>query len=119
MSRDDHDPDPRGRAGRALPRTERRDVHLWFLVLGAMVADIGLTLVGLGMGLIETNPIALFGIETVGYAVLAYLKVPALLLGVVGWISLSRTARRLNLVGLALPWVAASLVNLFLVAGLL
>ena len=100
-----------------LPPAERTDVYLWLLVLGVMVVDIALTLVGLGVGLIETNPVALFGIETVGYAVLAYLKVPALLLGVVGWVTLSRPMRRLNLVGLAVPWAAASLINLSLIVS--
>lgn len=102
---------------RALRSTDRRDVHLWFVVLTVMVADIALTKYGLGTGLVEKNPIALLGLETGGYAVLAYLKVPALLLGVIGWVVLSEPWRRLNLVGLALPWAAASLLNLWLIAG--
>lgn len=109
----------RGAVGSAVRSTETRDVQLWLLVLATMVADIGLTLYGLRLGLVETNPIAIFGIETVGYAVLAYLKVPALLLGVAGWIVLPTTARRLNLIGLTLPWAAATLVNLWLILGAL
>lgn len=80
-----------------------------------MVADIVLTLAGFAAGLVETNPVALFGIETFGYAVLAYLKVPAILLGLLGWVVLSRTARRLNLIGLAIPWALAAAVNLCLI----
>jgi len=95
------------------------DVHLWFIVLAVMVADITLTIYGLGLGLIETNPIALFGINTVGYAVLAYLKVPALLLGVVSCMVLSEQARRLTLIGLAMPWAAAVVVNFCLIYGFL
>ena len=53
----------------------------------------------------------LFGLETLGYAVLAFLKVPALLLGVIGWVYLLKATRRLNLLGLAMPWVAAVLLN--------
>lgn len=107
----------RDSVGEAIRSTEPLDVQLWLLVLASMAADIALTLYGLRMGLVETNPIAIFGIETVGYAVLAYLKVPALLLGVVGWIVLPPGARRLNLVGLSLPWAGASLFNLWLILG--
>lgn len=101
----------------AFRSTDRLDVQLWLFVLGVMVADVLLTVYGLATGLVEKNPVALFGIETVGYAVLAYLKVPALLLGLAGWVLLSETARRLNLMGLAIPWASASLVNLWLILG--
>lgn len=101
----------------AFRSTERRDVHLWLVVLGVMVADVALTMYGLSAGLVERNPIALFGIEAVGYAVLAYLKVPAIVLGLAGWVFLSECARRLNLIGLAIPWAAASVINLWLIVG--
>lgn len=94
---------------------DRRDRHLWLLVFGVMVGDVVLTRYGLDLGLIETNPIALFGIETFGHAVLAYLKVPAILLGIVGWVLLPEHQRRLNLIGLAIPWSLATAVNLWLI----
>jgi hypothetical protein len=94
---------------------ERRDFRLWALVIAAMVADIALTIYGLEQGLLERNPIVLFGLDVVGYAALAFLKVPALVLGFVGWVSLPRTFGRLNLVGLALPWLAAVLINVWVI----
>ena len=97
-----------------LPAPEPVDVYLWMLVLTGMSLDIGLTVYGLEHGLIEQNPIAVFGMAIFGYAVLAFLKVPALLLGLVGWAVLSVEWRRLNLVGLALPWILAILTNSWL-----
>lgn len=104
-----------GRRFRLSRPVERRDLHLWTLVIVAMVADIGLTLYGLERGLLERNPIVLFGLNTVGYAALAFLKVPALLLGFVGWVSLPRTFGRLNLIGLALPWFIAVGINVWVI----
>lgn len=80
-----------------------------------MIFDIGLTIYGLESGLIERNPIAVVGMEMFGYAVLAFLKVPAILLGLIGWAILSPSLRRLNLIGLALPWVLAVLTNTWLI----
>lgn len=100
-----------------LDQPEELDFLLWTVVLCAMLADISLTLYGLGVGFIETNPIALFGLETVGYAVLSFLKAPALLVGVIGWVVLPTPLYRLNLIGLALPWLVVSLFNLWLIVG--
>lgn len=103
----------------AFRSMDRLDVNLWLLVLAVMAGDVALTRYGLSVGLIETNPIALFGIDTFGYAVLAYLKIPAFLLGILGWVILPEHLRRLNLVGLALPWAVATAVNLWLIASAL
>lgn len=100
---------------RRLDTTQPTDIYLWTIVLVAMTLDICLTVIGLRIGLIEQNPIALFGIRTFGYAVLAFLKVPALIIGFFGWIMLPPLYRQLNLVGLALPWVEAVIVNSWLI----
>ena len=100
---------------KALASTTKRDIEYWLLVLSAMTADIVLTLIGLGAGLIELNPIALFGINTFGYAILAFLKVPALMVGFYGWVMLPPPMRRLNLIGLAVPWCLAVMVNTWLI----
>ena len=105
-----------GSINRAFESTAPIDIYLWLVVLIAMSLDIGLTIFGLQIGLIEQNPIALFGIRTFGYAVLAFLKVPAILIGFIGWVVLPPRYRRLNLVGLALPWVEAVIVNSWLIA---
>lgn len=94
---------------------DRFDFALWTIVLTAMTLDILLTLYGLQQGLIELNPIALFGINTIGYTVLAFLKAPALLIGLIGWVILPKTYRQLNLLGLALPWIAAVITNTWLI----
>ncbi|MFD1632649.1 hypothetical protein ACOZ4L_07630 [Haloplanus ruber] len=94
---------------------ERRDVHLWSLVIAAMLADIGLTVYGLQQGLLERNPILLFGLDVFGYAALAFIKVPALVIGVTGWFLLPTPSGRLTLVALAVPWIGAVGVNLWLI----
>jgi hypothetical protein len=94
---------------------ERRDVQLWVLVIGSMLADIALTIYGLEQGLLERNPIVLFGLDVVGYAALAFLKAPALLLAFVGWVALPTEFGRLTLVGLSLPWTGAVVVNVWVI----
>lgn len=98
-----------------VPSPQGVDIQLWLLVLTAMTLDIGLTIYGLERGLIERNPIAVFGIDTFGYAVLAFLKVPAIVFGVIGWVFLSPWERRLNLIGLGLPWIMAISLNSWLI----
>jgi hypothetical protein len=82
-------------------------------VIVAMLADIGLTIYGLKQGLLERNPVMLFGLDLFGYAALAFLKAPALLIGLAGWLLLPRHLGRLNLAGLAVPWIGAVGVNLW------
>lgn len=98
-----------------LQRTTPQDVELWLVVLIVMALDIVLTLYGLERGLIEQNVIVVFGIETLGYAMLAFLKVPAIGLGVLGSLTLPETYRQLNLIGLATPWLWAVMVNLWMI----
>ena len=96
-------------------QTTSLDIQLWLLVLISMSGDILLTIIGLEMGFVELNPIIVFGMETFGYVVLAYLKVPAILIGLIAWLSLPIAKRQLILVGLALPWIAASLFNAWII----
>lgn len=100
----------------AIESSERLDIQLWILVLIVMMGDIILTLFGLRFGLIELNPIVIFGLDTFGYAILAFLKVPALIIGFYGWVTLPPTMRRLNLLGLAIPWAMAVCVNSWLIS---
>ena len=105
----------RTRVNEAVASTEPRDIHLWLLVLLAMSLDIALTIYGLRIGLIERNPIVLFSVDMIGYSMLAFLKVPAIGIGFVGWFVLPKPARRLNLIGLSLPWFMAASVNAWLI----
>lgn len=100
--------------GFARPTT-RTDYGLWLLVVVAMGLDIVLTYYGLQHGLTEGNPIVLFGIETVGYATLALVKLPALGFGFIGWSTLPPKYYQITLVCLALPWVTAVISNSWLI----
>lgn len=108
-------PEYRSTVSGTLQTATRLDFILWMIVLTAMTVDIFLTLYGLQQGLIERNPIALFGMNTIGYAVLAFLKVPAILIGFLGWLILPKTYRQVNLIGLSLPWIGAISLNLWLI----
>ena len=92
--------------------------ELWLVVAVTLVIDVWLTHVGLQHGLHEGNPVMRVAIETFGIAVLALTKV-----GVLGLAGLTRRAlseQRGVVVplGLALPWVAAVVINGILLISL-
>mgnify|MGYP000698833309 FL=1 len=92
--------------------------ELWLVVAVTLVIDVWLTHVGLQHGLHEGNPVMRVAIETFGIAVLALTKV-----GVLGLAGLTRRAlseQRGVVVplGLALPWVAAVVINAILLISL-
>jgi len=92
--------------------------ELWLVVVATLVIDVWLTHVGLQHGLHEGNPVMRVAIETFGIAVLALTKI-----GVLGLAGLTRklvSDQRGVVVplGLALPWVAAVVINGTLLIGL-
>jgi hypothetical protein len=92
--------------------------ELWLVVVATLVVDVWLTHVGLQHGLHEGNPVMRVVIETFGIAVLALTKA-----GVLGLAGLTRRAlseQRGVVVplGLALPWVAAVVINAILLISL-
>lgn len=93
--------------------------RLWSLVFVVMSLDVASTVAGLSLGLVEMNPVAVVGLDAVGVAALAVLKAPALAIGLVGWRTLSDPYRQLNLIGLAVPWLAAALTNCCLILATL
>ncbi|GGK64919.1 MULTISPECIES: DUF5658 family protein [Haloarcula] len=92
--------------------------ELWLVVAVTLIIDVWLTHVGLQHGLQEGNPLMRAAIETFGIAVLGLTKV-----GVLGLAGLTRqllSDQRGVVVplGLALPWVAAVVINATLLLSL-
>jgi hypothetical protein len=105
---------PRDRIHRYLAATQR---DLWLLTVCAMLVDVTLTVHGRQLGLAEANPVARHALEHAGVLGLYGLKTVALGMGACcWWVVPSRYAVVVPL-GLAVPSVAAVLVNATLVAS--
>ncbi|MFU1781745.1 DUF5658 family protein [Haloarcula japonica] len=92
--------------------------ELWLVIAVTLIVDVWLTHVGLQHGLHEGNPVMRAAIETFGIAILGLTKV-----GVLGLAGLTRqllSDQRGVVVplGLALPWVAAVVINTVLLLSL-
>lgn len=85
--------------------------ELWFLTLGAMLMDVTLTVHGLQLGLRELNPVARVALDSVGVLGLYGLKGTALLLGIICVSVIPGKYTPLVPLGLAIPSVAAVLIN--------
>jgi len=85
--------------------------ELWLLVGMVLVVDVWLTHTGLQFGLQEGNPVMRVAIDAFGIAVLAGVKL--LVLGLAGAMRWAFDGQRGVVVplGLAVPWLAAVLVN--------
>ena len=98
---------------RRYAELSRVELGLWLVVLSTLTLDVFLTYVGLQSGLAEGNPIMGYAFEHVGFAVLGLVKVVVL-----GTAGLAREfAPEYGPViplGLAIPWLAASVVNYLL-----
>lgn len=92
--------------------------ELWVVVAVTLAVDVWLTHVGLQHGLHEGNPVMRVAIETFGIAVLALTKVAVLGLAGLTRRTLSEQRGVVVPLGLALPWVAAVVINATLLIGL-
>lgn len=92
--------------------------ELWVVVAVTLAVDVWLTHVGLQHGLHEGNPVMRVAIETFGIAVLALTKVAVLGLAGLTRRALSEQRGVVVPLGLALPWVAAVVINGTLLIGL-
>lgn len=103
---------------RVLDRLASVERALWVVVVGALLADVYLTNLGLQYGLREGNPLARHLIEAFGIGALAVLKAGVVgLAGVVRQLVPPRQAPTIPL-GLAIPWVVAVAINGTLLLGL-
>lgn len=111
---------PGERVERALFSTLARHRALWTLAVGAMVLDIALTGVGLSMGLVERNPVALSFIESYGLVTAGViLKGGAIALGLLCWRVLPDSHRGIVPLGLAIPSWGAVCINTVMIASVL
>lgn len=88
----------------------------WALVALALIADVVTTFVGLRLGLTESNPAARGAIEGYGLAGMLALKAVAVGVGLVCRLLLEQAYRPIVPAGLAVPWLAAALVNLYMIS---
>lgn len=89
---------------------------LWALVALSLVADVVTTFVGLRLGLAESNPAARSAIE--GYGVIGMLGLKAFAVGVALACRplLERAYRPIVPAGLAVPWLAAAIINAYTIS---
>jgi hypothetical protein len=92
-------------------RVER---SLWLLVGVVLAGDLLTTYVGLNAGLTESNPVARAAIAQFGFVALVAVKAFAVGVGLVCRPLLPREYTAVVPAGLALPWTAATLLNLSL-----
>ena len=94
-----------------IGRVERA---LWILVAIGLVGDLLTTYYGLRLGLAESNPVARAALNQFGMSAMVALKLFAVCVGVACRQLLPDRHGLLVPAGLAVPWLAASLVNLSL-----
>lgn len=92
--------------------------ELWLVVAVTLIVDVWLTHVGLQHGLHEGNPMMRAAIETFGIAVLGLTKIAVLGLAGLARQLLSDQRGVVVPLGLALPWVAAVVINAALLISL-
>ncbi|MDQ2051443.1 DUF5658 family protein [Natronolimnohabitans sp. A-GB9] len=89
---------------------------LWVLVGLSLVGDVVTTFVGLHLGLAESNPVARSAIDGYGLAGMLVLKGLAIGVGLLCRPLLPAAYRPIVPAGLALPWTAAVLINLYMIS---
>ena len=90
---------------------------LWLLVMVTLALDIATTTYGLQRGLAEANPLARRLFAQFGPLVaMLTLKGAVLAIGIAAWIVLPNRYRGFVPLGVALPWAAAGVFNLAVLA---
>ena len=103
----------------ALTGIEGWERTLWILVAVGLVGDLLTTYYGLQVGLSESNPVARAAIEQFGFTAMVALKLFAVGVGLGCRRLLPERHALLVPAGLAVPWLAAVVVNLSLYAMVL
>lgn len=99
----------------AMAALSAREPLLWAVAVGALLVDLGLTVYGLGLGLHEQNLLAIRLLERFGIGGLGLLKTAALGVGLAVRTSLPSRFVFVVPLALSLPWLAAALVNLYVI----
>ncbi|WP_247731289.1 DUF5658 family protein [Halovivax limisalsi] len=86
---------------------------LWVLVAVALMGDVATTLVGLELGLAESNPIARSAIDGWGVLGMLTLKAGAIGVAIACRPFVDAAYRPIVPAALAIPWGAAVVVNLY------
>ncbi|RQG97310.1 DUF5658 family protein [Natrarchaeobius chitinivorans] len=92
---------------------------LWVLVAVSLVGDVVTTFVGLHLGLAESNPIARSAIEGYGLAGMLVLKGLAVGIALACRPLLPEEYRPIVPAGLAIPWLAAVCINVYMISMVL
>ena len=104
------------RAGHLKAELSEVEDWLWLIVLATLTLDVALTYEGLQRGLAEGNPFLGPAMEAAGFAVLGLTK--AVVLGFAGFYrELRPELGPVIPLGLAVPWLAAVVVNAVLLLG--
>lgn len=106
-----------GYVERIVLAASRQEQWLWALVAVTLLGDIVLTRQGLTQGLTEGNPVVRTAIADGGIGMLGALKGVAVGLGLTTWLAMPEHERVVVPLGLALPWLGATLVNAALLFG--
>jgi hypothetical protein len=89
---------------------------LWSLVAVSFVLDIGLTYYGLDIGLREGNPVARAFFEAFGVVEsMVLMKSVVVGMALAAWVSIPERYRPVIPIGVALPWLVASAINISLI----
>ncbi|WP_121743063.1 DUF5658 family protein [Natronorubrum halophilum] len=100
--------------GNTTPESLER--ALWALVVLSLVGDVVTTFAGLHLGLAESNPVARGAIEGHGLAGMLALKGVAVGIGLICRPMLPEAYRPIVPAGLAIPWVIAVCINLYMIS---
>ncbi|USZ73357.1 DUF5658 family protein [Natronosalvus halobius] len=98
---------------------DRLETILWLVVAVSLVGDVVTTFVGLQLGLAESNPVARGVIDNWGLLGMLALKAGAVAIALACRTVLERAYRPIIPAALALPWVMAVVLNVYLISSVL
>jgi len=97
-----------------LDTLDARERGVWAVALAGAAFDLCVTVVGLAVGLVETNPVAAAAFDTWGVIGLAGLKGLAVAVVAVEWYLLPAPYRVAVPAAVALPWTLAGGYNVWM-----
>ena len=98
------------------PLLRSTDAWLWSLVAVGFVLDIGLTYHGLSLGLEESNPVVRRMFSIIGVLeTMLFMKGFVVAMALFAWVTLPERYRPVIPIGVSIPWLIASAINLSLI----